>query len=372
VLNRLKNLTLYFLLTLLLPACNSSESYLLTYQSSLRIIEREDHQKCVSQGLDYGDWDEIITEMYWRCRYNLVQDRKINDATTPDKIRHNAAIEKISEEILKNLSRAKYSALTKIEDDIELSDHNKCGGLGNNLNIGESNDGYYRCRQNLIIARIPPAPKVTNSFEFSILPKNRASEYLKIAQESRRDSSKEVLLVDAMMQKYPNCAGLNISGEDFKRCSSAVDQSMQCLANINSLQIKKDLQDKIYCQQQAFVQFPDNYALAKDRSSSEIEKIKSDLKKDHGNEINKENNATLLYLEGDRNIPANIGRDIENEGDDEKRSKEKLYSRVELLKLRERFVYQCDKKMEDKLPDFAQQAKDDCLNVAKNWTNKDS
>ncbi len=370
MINRLKNLILYCLFLTLLLSCNGSESYLFTYQSSLRIIERQDHQKCVSQGLDYGEWDEIVTEMYWRCRYNLVQARKINDATTAEAIKNNAVIKKISEEILKNLSRAKYSALAKIEDDIELSDHNKCLAMGNRLGIGESSENYYRCRQDLILARIPPAPKVTNVFETAVLPADRADEYLKIAQASR-SSNQEAVIVAEMMQKYPNCVGLNIDSDDFKRCSSATNQAMQCLTTIHSLQVKKELQDKIYCQQQAFVQFPDNYALAKDRSMNEIEKLKSDVKKDQGLEVNQENNATLLYLEGNRNLTENIGRNVESNDDNEKKSKEKLYSRVELLKLRERFIYQCNKKMEEKLPDFAQKTSNDCMNIAKNWANKD-
>ena len=370
MINRLKNLIFYSLLFLLPLSCSTSESSLFNYQSKLRIIERQDHQKCVSQGLDYGDWDEIITEMYWRCRYNLAQDRKINIPITPDAMRNNAAINRINKEILKNLSRAKYSALAKIEDDIELSDHKKCLPAWNDFGIGELSDEYYRCRQNLIIARIPPAPKITSAFELAVLPKERADEYIKMAEDSGK-SGKEVLMVTDMMQKYPNCVGLNIHSDDFKRCSAAYDQSAQCLSKIHSLRVKKELQDKIYCQQQAFVQFPDNYALAKDKSSSEIEKLKSDIKKDQGSEINQENNATLLYLEGSKNVTNNIGRDVVNDNDDEKRAKEKLYSRVELLKLRERFIYQCNKKMEDKLPDFAQQASDDCSKIAKNWANKD-
>ncbi len=367
--SRLKNLILYISLLALLLSCNNSESYLFTYQSKLRIIERQDHQKCVSQGLDYGDWDEIVTEMYWRCRYNLVQDRKINTSITPASIKNNAVIEKISEEILKNLSRAKYSALAKIDDDIELSDHKKCVSLGYNLGVLESNDNYYRCRQNLIIARIPPAPKVTNAFETAILPPDRAAEYLQIASDSR-SKNQEVNTALEAMQQYPNCALLNIKTADFKKCAAAADKSRQCLASVHSLQIKKELQDKIYCQQQAFIQFPDNYALAKDKSSNEIEKLKLDIKKGKDKQLTEEANATLLYLEGNRSLTDNIGR-FEGRDDESQKAKEKLYSRVELLQLRERFVLQCNKKMEDKLPEFADKTSGDCLNIAKNWADTD-
>ncbi len=349
-------------------SCNKSESYLFTYQSSLRIIERQDHQKCVSQGLDYGEWDEIITEMYWRCRYNLLIARKINDASDADSIKNNAIIKKASEEILKNLTRAKYSALAAIEDDIELSDHNECVVMGYKLGIGESNDDYYHCRQELILERIPPAPKITHSFETAILPKDRAAEYLKIAESDRVNANKESMMVASVMQQYPNCIGLNVKSDDFKKCAAATDQSRQCLSAVHSLQVKKELQDKIYCQQQAFIQFPDNYALSKDKSASEIEKLKSEIKKDKNAEIKQENNTALAYLESDKNI-SNIGRDV-NSGDEEEKYKEKLYSRVELLKLRERFIYQCNRKMEDKLPEFTIKSSEDCGNIAKNWVNK--
>jgi hypothetical protein len=362
------------LLFLFLLSCNSSESYLLTYQSKLRIVERQDHQKCVSQGLDYGDWDELVTEMYWRCRYNLISARKLSDATSALTIRENAAVEKISEEILKNLSRAKYSALAKIEDDIEMSDHKKCsssgyllGGIGRM--VGYTDDNYYLCRQASILARIPPAPKVTGAYEASILPPDRAAEYKAIAEEigNRREAD---LIADAM-QKYPNCLGLNIKGDDFKKCSAATDESQRCLANIESVKVKKELQDKIYCQQQAFVQFPDNYALAAEKSAGEIKKLQLAKKAKEDEELRQENNATLAYLESDKNIE-NIGRYIEDVGNKEEQSKEKLYSRIELLKLRERFIYQCNRKMENKLPEFTKQSSQDCLDIAKNWDKESS
>lgn len=361
------SLSILFLSTIL--SCNNSESYLLTYQSKLRIIERKDHQKCVSQGLDYGDWDEIITEMYWRCRYNLVTARKINDAISADAIRNNAAIDRISEEILKNLNRAKYSSLATIEDDIELSDHNKCESKGYGLGSNGLDDNYYRCRQNLIVARIPPAPKITNSFEMTALPPKRAEEYMAIADLGR--TNLEANFIANLIQKYPNCVGLNTQSNDFKKCSAATDESQICLANVHSLQIKKELQDKIYCQKQAFVQFPDNYALAKEKSASEIEKLKLAQADKYSEESNQENNIILQYLESDKNIE-NIGRYVEDAGNEEEQSKEKLYSRIELLKLRERFVYQCNKKMEDKLPYFAKESSQDCLNIATNWDKEPS
>lgn len=355
-------ITLLFLSPL--QSCNFSESYFLTYQSKLKVVERQDHQKCVSQGLDYEEWGDIITEMYWRCRYDLIMARKVNDATSAELIKNNAAIDKISNEILNNLNRAKSAALAKIEDDIEFIDHKKCDQKGYSFAIDDLNDNYDRCRQSLILSKTPNSSKSTNSSKVSALSPDRYAEYMSIAYVRR--NNKEANLIAETMQKYPNCVGLNIKSDDFKKCSAATDESKICLANIDSLQEKKALEDKIYCQQQAFVQFPDNYALAKEKSAGEIEKLKLTKKVQNDEESNKENNATLAYLESDKNIE-NIGRYVEDVDNKEEQSKDRLYSRIELLKLRERFIFQCNKKMEDKLPDFNKRSSQDCVDIATNW-----
>ncbi|MFT6220073.1 MAG: hypothetical protein ACJA02_001229 [Myxococcota bacterium] len=316
-------------------------------------------------GMDYGDWDEIITEMYWRCRYNLVEDRRIHDEVSADSIKNNAVIDKIGEEMLRNLSRAKYSALSKIDDDIDLTDHNSCFLNGHSLRIGKNNDGYYKCRTNLVVRRIPPAPKVTHSFEASALPKDRVDDFLRTVSKNNRENNKEAEMVVQLMQKYPNCIGLSVKSDDFKNCSSASDRSSQCLGAVHFLISKKELEDKTYCQEQAFIQFPDNYALAKNKSANEIKKLKAQIKTQKDYQIKEEVNATLTYLEGGRNI-VNVGG-VENDGDQESESKEKIYSKVELMKLREYFIFQCNAKMEDKIPEFVEDQKQICLKIVQDW-----
>ena len=360
----LKKIILISLLVLPLFSCSNSDSYLFDQQSKLGIIERQDHQKCVSQGLDYGDWDEIITELYWRCRYELINARRVSNIVDVFS-KNNAVVEQMSDEVLKNLSRAKYSVLAKMEDDIELLDHEKCTKIGYKLGIVDLDDDYYICRKDLILARIPPAPRITNTFAASALPKDKSKQYIAIANETI-NSNKEAGLIMEMMQKYPSCAGLNTKSNDFKKCSAASDESTKCLANIGSIRVKKDLQDKIYCQKQTFIQFPDNYALAKDKSASEIEKLKLEDKKKTDKEVKEEINTTLMYLQGERDLK-NIGRYVDDGNNQEEKSKDKLYSRVELLRLRESFNYQCNKKMEDKLPEFIEQSSQSCLDIAKNW-----
>jgi len=328
---------LFFLLS-----CNDSRVRLFTHQPQ-KIIEADDHPRCVSQSIDSKNQDKIIAETYWLCRYNLVVDRKIFGTADQATIKHNSEVEKISAEFLNNLSRAKYAPSATIDDKIELSDHNRCLASGYNLAIGQSNDNYYRCRQDLIIAHLPP-----------------------IAQ-GNKDFNQEISQIIATTDKYPDCVNLNINSMDFKRCVQAADESRECIGNIYSVNIKQELQNKIYCQTQSFIQFPDNYGLAKNKSTKEIEKLMLAKKKAKEDKFNKKPNTTLEYLEGNQNITAHIGRYSPDNSDKEEQLKGELYGRIELLKLRESFIYQCDKNMDNKLPNFVDRSLKYCLDIAKNW-----
>ncbi|MFT6332457.1 MAG: hypothetical protein ACJAW3_000794 [Lentimonas sp.] len=344
-----------FLTIATLSSCSPSQSFLLEYQSELRITEREDHAICLSQGINNGLWDEVTTEMYWRCRQKLVSDRKIKYPFTYSKFKHNKIINKISEEMIKNLNRAKSSAIAKIEEKIDLKDHDKCESLGNYLEKGKSNDNYYICRKNLVLDRIPPSPKLTHSYEAAAMPEYRSAEYLRIST-GIKEGSREAVETANLMLRYQYCVGINIKSDDFKKCSAAAERSKQCLSQIQAVTLKKDLGDKIYCQKQAFIQFPDNYALAKDKSSQEIKEIEEWANK-------KRVNSALLYLEGKREMEDENDKIVKNDYG-------KSYNKIDLLKLREHFIFQCVKKMTEKLPEFAKKNSENCLSIAKNWANK--
>lgn len=369
----IKVLVLQLFCFIIFVACNVSESYLITNQSNLRIIERQDHQKCISQGFDLGEWDDISTEMYWRCRYNLAQERMITDPISAESIQNNAQIKLISEEILKKLNRAKQSNLARIEDDIQTMDHARCVKQGYNLDdidrVGINE--YYLCRQKLVLDRIMPAPSVTNSYEASILSKNKFNQYLQDLAANKKPDQ-QVLLVNEMMSKYPLCSGLNIRSEDFKKCVDAQEEAKRCLASIETVKFKKQLEDKIYCQEQAFIQFPDNYSLAREKSSEVIAKLDRE-QKDREDQLKKaeHNSLTLKFLSG------GLTKDIEtrNGSFDSKfgqfpgqlKSTNNLYSKIELLKLREQFINRCMVVTEEKLPIFVERVSDDCRNIATNW-----
>lgn len=358
-----KNHLFVFFTLFIISSCSVSESTLLSEQSALRVTERQDHQKCVSEGLEVGNWDDLTTELYWRCRYNLAKERITYLPITPGLFRKNSAINKTIDIIIRNIAKAKFASLAKISDDVEILDHEKCSKMGYNLSSFNQSgvDEYYKCRERLILQRIPPAPKITHLYETSVLPEKRERNYLRISRDSRKEINAEASEAIELMKKYPICVGLSTDSLDFKKCSEATESSKECLSNIESMKVKKRLEDKIYCQKQAFIQFPDNYALAKDKSASEIAKLEEEKQN------NEEENYTLKYLEGETSDISNLGRQVNKSDNEEERSKEKIYSKLDLLRLREQFMYQCNQTMDEKLPDFVENSTKTCLDIANNW-----
>lgn len=366
--------TFWLLLSCLFFSCARPRPDIISDRSVLRIAEGEDHQKCVAQGFDLNKWDDIVTELYWSCRYDLIQKRRIYDnSTDPEVIANNIKVKKISDEILKNLNRARQVVLAKLQGNIQTSDHAKCVSLGYNLDSENPAEieSYYKCREGLVLGRISPAPKVTNSYEASVMPDDKTSRYLQIVKEARRDNP-EVIKIDEQINLYPMCAGLNVRSEDFKKCASAQEDAKKCFLDINLRRARKNVDDKIYCQKQAFIQFPDNYALIKDRSPAQIASDKkkakeAEAKKAKEKEEQVKTNLTLMFLQGGSTSDVLNMESVRNEKADKKEETKILYGKIELLNLREQFIERCNISMEQKMPIFIEEEAAKCTKIGVDW-----
>ncbi len=374
------NLKIIFIifLNIILNSCKPSDAYLMKIQSHMRTIERADHQTCISQGIDFGEWNDVSTELYWRCRYNLAQDKIIQDATTASDIRNNAMVKKISKKILKNLKRSRQAILSSIESDIEVFDHSKCLSRGYSLDTNDQskNQQYYECRKKLIYERVSPAPTVTNSYEASNLPDQEFEQYLEAAKQNRV-SKGEVNFASNMVNKYPRCRKVNVKSKFFRQCFEAQDRSIACLDKLVTVKAKKQLDDKIYCQQQSFIQFPDNYSITKNKSAKEIERILQEQREAYVKKLEEEKeasiNRTLQFFEEGHVSQDSLFRDNKNISD-EQQKKEELYKKIQILGLREEFITKCNELTEQKLPDYIEEKTKECIAIGENWnkiTNPD-
>lgn len=325
---KIRQIIRYYFLPLIFITCLSctpSESYLISAQATTRAIERADHQNCIAQGIDFDEWNDSSTEIYWRCRYKLIQNKIIQDAITVEDIQNNIMIKKISEKILANLKKSSQEILYNIEDDYET--------------VALSNKQLTQTHQNYV-------------------------------------RKSEIDFVNNMMKKYPTCRNVNVKSKLFKECSDAQEESAICLSKINDLGIKKELDDKIYCQQQAFIQFPDNYSITSSKSATEIERL---LKKEREERIQrlreekeKQVNRTKAFFEkGFISQDTLFNSEEATIAKTEKMKKEEIRDKMQILDLREEFIEKCTSLMQQKFPNYLGEETRKCNDIGKDWDKRD-
>ncbi len=135
------------------------------------------------------------------------------------------------------------------------------------------------------------------------------------------------------------------------------------------LRQKKQLDDKIYCQKQSEVQFPDNYMIAKNKSAEEIERKMRQKQLDI---TQKEQEANRMQINQTRQFfeSGNVSKDIAiatNNIQQSQSSKEELLKKVQILQLREEFINKCNNLMDQKLPNYVKDQTEKCLMIGKEW-----
>lgn len=348
-------------------------------QTNLKDIERYDHQLCLTQDIDFEKWTDVSAEIYWRCRYNLMQDKMVNNQMNPADVENNAKMAEINDNILKNLQKARKAVLVGIEDNPEQTDHLKCNKMGFVLDPKNQNmnEAYYQCRKNLITDRSPPPPGITSDVSnfqptASMNSANKTMPGVKIAQHPLPPSPEVDFTINRMKQ-YPNCMNLNVKSKIFDKCVAAQKESLFCLENIRTVNAKKQLDDKIYCQRQSLLQFPDNYTLTRNKSAKEIEDM---LKKEREDEIAEERAKQERELTRTRKFfgesYASQDKIFSDESDaknikQRQSEREIMFNKIQILELREEFIVKCNQMLEQKLPDIIQMERRKCLDMGKNW-----
>ena len=350
-------------------------------QTNIKDIERHDHQLCVSQGVNFEKWTDVSAEIYWRCRYNLIQDKMINNPVSPSDIENSAMITELSDKILKNLQKARKAILIGMEDDPEDSDHLKCLEMGYILDPKDQdkNEAYYECRKQLIVNRSAPPPGIVDGYQKSpsLTSENKMQQHVAKIAQYEMPPSNEVEFTINRINQYPNCININVKSKLFDKCVVAQKESLFCLDNIRTVNAKKQLDDKIYCQRQSLLQFPDNYTLTRNKSAKEIEEI---LKKEREDEIaeakanqeRKLNRTQKFFGEGYASQDRIFSDESDTKNVKEKQNeREKMFNKIQILELREEFIIKCNQLLAKKLPDTIEMERRKCIGMGENWHDID-
>lgn len=279
---------------------------------------------------------------------------------TPKQAKQNSDIGDLITKISLKLSDSSETILIRENKKMDNLDHQQCLRMGYDTENEDQAkiDDYFACRKALIEERklLPPFGNTdylkyqNHSYNLGFVIDQRISEMLKRYNEAK--------------EKYPDCIKYNLLAVNFKNCTMAQDNSRQCLGEIDRKRFKKDGEEKILCQKQAYIQFNDDMLKEEDRPQRDISRM---------------NNNSDFY---NRQSLASIGVDGAIFSSEQKKSAEQLkkekeekikrinsksglYNKSELTKLRQKFIFSCQRDAEVRIKEFADNLKKSCEELTK-------
>jgi hypothetical protein len=129
---------------------------------------------------------------------------------------------------------------------------------------------------------------------------------------------------------------------NFKRCTAAQDASRQCLSEIGLKKFKREGEEKIVCQKQAYIRFPDEMLKDENKKKAEMERMKANS--DYYNQYSFASigidDAGIFESEEKKAEREKAEKNKKNENINSKRG---LYSKYELTQLRQKYIFSCQK-----------------------------
>jgi len=348
-----KLFTTFFLITV---ACSAAKDpYLLSHLPRIQILEKQDHKFCASLKLNFDRSDNLKNELYWRCRLSLAKYKLFTNPASSNEAKHNLEIGDLVTKISLKLSVTPESTLMQENRKIDNFQHQQCLVMGFEIETEDQTkiDDYFACRKALIEDQqlVPPFG------DAAYLNYPNRSYNLGFAIDQRIDAA--IKRYNAAKKKYPTCVKFNLNNVNFKNCAMAQDKSYQCLATIDKKIFKQDAEEKMTCQKQSYVRFPSELLKEEERSKAEIERMKS-----NSDYYNQHNFASLgidySQFDADAERAQKELAEKQKKTDKNVNSKNGLYSHYELTRLRQKYIFSCQKEAEKRTEEFARGLKKDC------------
>ncbi len=351
------HLKLLFLIVTLLFGCKAKIPQ--SDDIKLRQIENEDIVLCNSLKINFNNNETFLkNDIFWRCRINLAQERIIEKVEKNEEIHHNILINNIIKNLQKNLQKNYEENGNDKNILFDENDHLYCSIMGFNFiskNQAKIED-YLSCRRR-IIGALKAIPPYENKIYFS----NQNNE-LKKPQKIDEKIAKEA------KTKFNFCSEFYLNENDFNDCARDYIWHRQCIAKIEPARILHILQEKITCQKKAYLAFGDDLLKENNQLKEEIEKF--------NNQVDYSEKNTLASLGfGPEAIDKFQFKDKKNEKKNKKtekniNNKKNLYNKVELAKLRQRFIILCDQESDPKTATFVETLSKNCSSIMSKWETK--
>lgn len=336
------------------------DPFILSHVPRIQAFEKEDNTFCASLKLDFDRTDNLRSSLYWRCRLSLAKYRLYTDTSRPEYARHNLEIGDLITQISLKIADTPEAILRRENKKMDNRQHKQCLVMGFEIFTDDQAkvDDYFACRKALIAEQqlVPPFGNKeyfkypNNSYNIGFVIDRRIDEELK-----RYNAAKE---------KYPTCIKFSLNKIDFKNCSAAQDKARQCVSEIERKKFKKEAAEKIYCQKQSYIRFPDEFLKDEDRQKSEIERM--NINSDYYNQ----HSLASIGLD-ESQFDSDKKRVEKEEAEASKKSakninsKNGLYGKYELTRLRQKYIFGCQKEADDKVTKYVEEITQNCKEMEK-------
>jgi hypothetical protein len=345
--------------------------YIISHLSNIQKLEEQDHKSCLSLKLSKQDSD-INNQFYWRCRLSFAKYRLIPKDSTQKQSQQNLEISDLVTKISLKIANTYDSTLLDANKKMDDGDHKQCLSMGFEIETLDQAkiDDYFSCRKFLIEERnlIPPYGNAqylkyqNHSYDIGFVIDRRIDEKVKRYNEAK--------------EKYPDCVKYNLNGVNFKKCAIAQDQASQCFLDIAYKRAKKDSEEKILCQKQAYTKFNDELLKDFNERKKNIEQMKKksayynkqsfeSIGLDDSQFISKSSAETKKSKEKNKKeILVEKQKKLEEAAKINNENKE-LYDKFELSKLRQNYIFSCQKEAVAKIEEFVEGVKKRCDDLSK-------
>lgn len=330
----------------------------------IQTLEKQDHAFCSELKINFDKSIDLQSSLYWRCRISLAK-HKIRTDDAPDSRNFNLEISDLITKISLKLADTPESILINENNKMDDRDHQKCLKMGYQIQTEDQAkiDDYFACRRALIL-------------DYKLIPPFGNIEYLEYPNHSYnvgfvvdRYLEKSSERLNLAKENYSTCTKFHLDSSNYKNCATAQDLSRQCFAGISKKKFLKEMEEKVLCQKMAYVKFPNELLKEDERKKAEIERRKNNSDFYNNNNLNaigvdsKDFVASPKKSKEESEIKK-TEEEIIAEKNKEVNSKAKLYEKFELTRLRQKYIYLCQKEADSKVLKYINELEASCSKAA--------
>lgn len=219
---------------LILISCQSSNMFL----QEIQLVEFEDDNLCMMQGLEFKDED--TRTLYWKCRLRVINQRIANQEDNYGySLLFKGELKKLKKAIQNKIDELNETTLVEIETSIDEKEHQYCVTLRNN----GSDMTYFECREELARKRkVDDDLEILNNEEFV----DNAYQIEEVI------TNNQITIVDEQCIQYVY--------DEIKLNQCLIDNQnfIECMGNINNQLEERRINDKLYCNQVSINRYPDS------------------------------------------------------------------------------------------------------------------